>query len=125
MPDPFSLNEVVSFLPTHVSRRITLQSGLFTVHPDPSQDCDDGDTTTILVSFDEEEWRRATRYLLRFGVHQYALFPDLDGLSANLNTLYVRGFNLTYGRPADVRPSFRTKTEPMARDLSVHTPNTR
>jgi uncharacterized protein (TIGR03435 family) len=34
--DPFGVGEVASFLPTHVSRRITAQSCVFTVHPWPS-----------------------------------------------------------------------------------------
>lgn len=95
-PDPFAVKEVVSFLPAHVSPRITAQNGVFTVHPDPAQDWDDARTTAILLNFDEDEWRRATRYMLKSGVHEYALFPDLDGLSGHLSTLYVRGFTLSY-----------------------------
>jgi hypothetical protein len=99
--DPFGVKDVVSFLPSHVSRRITAQSGLFTVHPDPPTDWDDSALSAIILNFDERSWRQATRHLLRFGMHQYSLFPDLDGLTANLTMLYVRGFNLAYGKPAE------------------------
>ena len=101
-PDPFDVNQIVSFLPTHVSPRITTQSGLFTVHPDPSRDWNDDAIKIILLDFAEGPWREATRILLRVGFHRYGLFPDLDGLATNLNMLYVRGLNLAYGTPADL-----------------------
>ena len=34
------------------------------------------------------------RLSLRFGIHRYALFPDLNGLSAHLSVLYTRDFSL-------------------------------
>jgi hypothetical protein len=100
--DPFSLRKVVSFLPPHVSRRITAQSGLFTVHPEPATDWEDRRLQTIVLDLDEPAWRDATRVLLRIGITQASLFPDLDGLAANLTMLYVRDFNLAYGPCAEV-----------------------
>jgi hypothetical protein len=78
-----------------------VQSGLFTVHPKPDEDWNEGKITAIRLKFSEREWRYATRCMLRFGVHQYALFPDLDGLTAHLHMLFLRDFNIAFGDPAD------------------------
>jgi hypothetical protein len=69
---PLDVDGALSFLPSHATRRIAVQSGVF----------------------DRSRWRRATRRLLRFGVHCCALFPDLDGLAAHLSAIYTRGFSL-------------------------------
>jgi hypothetical protein len=96
----FDVREVLSFLPSHATRRIAVQSGVFTVHPKPDEDWDDDEIVALLLDFHEGTWRRATRKLLRFGFHRYALFPDLDGLSAYLSCLYTRKFSLRLGRIA-------------------------
>lgn len=101
---PLDVHDVLSFLPTHATRRIAVQSGVFTVHGQPDDDWDDDDITALLLDFDRPSWRRATRRLLRFGVNRYALFPDLDGLSGHLSMIYTRNFSLQLGQiaaPAD------------------------
>ncbi len=95
--NPFGVRQVQSFLPTHVTRRITAQAGLFTVHPNPREDWESDGTSKIVLAFDELQWRHATRCMLRIGIHQYALFPDLDGLTAHLSMLYLRDFNVSLG----------------------------
>jgi hypothetical protein len=97
---PFKIPNVVSFLPRHVTRRITAQGGLFTAHPKPDRDWDERSITALLLDFDEREWRESTRRLLRFGVHRYSLFPDLDGLCTHLSMLYTRNFSLDFGKVA-------------------------
>ena len=97
---PLKVHSVLSFLPSHATRRIAVQAGVFTVHNKPDQDWDDGKVTALLLDFDERRWRVATRRLLRIGFHRYALFPDLDGLSAHLAGLYTRGFSLKFGKIA-------------------------
>ena len=98
--DPLDIHGVLSFLPTHGTRRIAVQSGVFTVHSDPDEDWDDEGVVALLLHFDRSQWRRATRRLLRFGMHRYSLFPDLDGLSAHLYSIYTRGFSLQLGQIA-------------------------
>lgn len=97
---PLKVKNVVSFLPSHATSRIAVQSGVFTVHPKPTQDWDDDEIVALLLDFNERAWRVATRRLLRIGFHRYALFPDLDGLSAHLSALYTRDFSLQLGRIA-------------------------
>jgi hypothetical protein len=99
-PNPFKIKEVVSFLPTHVSRRITAQSGIFTTHFRPDSDWNDPGISLLSLDFDETTWREATKVLMRFGVHQYAVFPDLQGLTSHLTMLYSRGFSVTFGEAA-------------------------
>jgi len=93
---------VFAFLPYHATRRIAVQSGLFTVHGKPDQDWEDGQTVALILDFDEMRWRRATRRLIRIGVNRYSLFPDLDGLSAHLSSVYTRSFSLKLGQIAAV-----------------------
>jgi len=100
MKDPMDVGKVLSFLPSHATRRIAVQSGVFTVHDKPDQDWDDSDTVALLLNFDEPNWRRATRRLIRFGFHRATLFPDLDGLSAHLSLIYTRDFSLQLGKIA-------------------------
>lgn len=97
---PLDVDGVLAFLPSHATRRIAVQSGAFTVHGDPEEDWDDDETVALLLEFNQAAWRRATRKLLRFGVHRYALFPDLDGLSSHLSSLYTRGLSLKLGQIA-------------------------
>ncbi len=97
---PLDVKGVLSFLPSHATSRIAVQSSVFTVHGNPDKDWDDDETVALLLDFDQTTWRRATRRLLRFGMHRYALFPDLDGLSTYLCSLYTRGFSLQLGKTA-------------------------
>ena len=92
--------DVLSFLPPHALPRLAVQSGVFTVHGKPDKDWDDNKTHVLLLSFDRKETTKATKKLLRFGVHRYALFPDLDGLSSYLQFRYTRGFSLQLAKLA-------------------------
>jgi hypothetical protein len=101
-PDPLGVVGDFSFLPPHATSRIAVQSGVFTVHGKPNEDWDDGNTTVLLLDFNREDSMNATRRLLRFGMHRYALFPDLDGLSDYLRFRYNRGFSLELAKLASV-----------------------
>jgi hypothetical protein len=103
--DPFAIKQLVSFLPTHVSRRITAQNGVFTVHHQPDKEWTASRMSILSLDFEEPTWREATKALMRFGVHRYSVFPDLDGLTGHLGMLYARGFNLTYGKAARLTPA--------------------
>lgn len=94
--DPFKVKTVSSFLPRHVTPRITAQSGLFTIHPKPDSDWDDKNITALLLNFDKKTWLECTRRLFRFGIHEHSLFPDINGLCSHLNFMYGRGLSLKY-----------------------------
>ncbi len=80
---PFSVDSVARFFPPHLTPRIRVQAGLFTVHPHPWQVLPDDDSLVQLriVSHFREKLKRI---LYRYGVHSQSLFPDLDGLSKHL-----------------------------------------
>jgi type I restriction enzyme M protein len=92
--------EILSFLPPHSTPRLAVQSGVFTVHGTPDQDWENKTTQVLQLDFDQKEWMNATKRLLRFGMHRYTLFPDLDGLSNYLQFRYVRGFSLQLAKTA-------------------------
>jgi FRG domain len=95
--DPLKVRQVLSVLPSHATTRIAVQSAVFTVHHEPDLDWEDSRIVALLLDFDESRWRVATRRLLRFGLNRYTLFPDLDGLSKYLSSLYTRNFSLKLG----------------------------
>lgn len=81
-PNPFALKEVSRFVPNHVTSRITAQSSLFTVHPDPRIPFESGAIDRFLIPSDCRRNLKKTVY--KFGIHAATLFPDLGGLSRHL-----------------------------------------
>lgn len=76
---PFEIDRVAVFDPKHVSTRIAAQSGLFTVHPNPSE---------AFSLVDLQKWNFSSEGALDvwtklniFDVNSATLFPDLDGLA--------------------------------------------
>jgi hypothetical protein len=35
--DPFEVKKVMKYIPRHITRRLTAQAGLFTIHPEPDK----------------------------------------------------------------------------------------
>ena len=81
-PDPFSVSEVEVVVPPHVTLRLTSQSGLFTVHPDPAVPFQPKSLQSIVIPAEDKPDIR--RLLHTFGMNHASLFPGLDGLSAHL-----------------------------------------
>jgi hypothetical protein len=79
---PFEIKEVYLFTPPHVTRRITAQSGLFTIHPRPNISYGNSFIKFIIPAASRVQIRRALR---TFGIKRAALFPDLDGVSESIN----------------------------------------
>jgi len=100
--DPLEVEGSFSFLPPHATSRVAVQSGVFTVHGSPSSDWDDSEAIILKLELNREATFTATRRLLRFGIHRYTLFPDLDGLSDYLRYRYNRGFSLKLAKIATV-----------------------
>lgn len=84
-PDPFKLKTISKFIPNHITPRITAQTGLFTVHPDPRKPLESKEIKRWVIpnSFRKE----LKRILDKYGVHRASLFPDLDGLSKHIGWL--------------------------------------
>lgn len=81
--DPFKVEKVERFIPRHVTRRITAQTGLFTAHPDPATPFENAKSIDRLI-IDRKFRKRLKHTLFRYGIHRGSLFPDLDGLSKHI-----------------------------------------
>ena len=84
-PDPFQYREVGKFIPQHLTRRITTQGGLFTVHPNPYEPFKSDDMDRIVLPKGIRSAFKKT--LNKYGVNKFALFPGLDGLAAHIEWL--------------------------------------
>jgi hypothetical protein len=84
--DPLEMPGVVRFVPRHLSQRIIVQAGLFTIHPDPSADFR-RDTRIVTLVIPKDVRKRLKHTLYKYGIHRAALFPDLDGVAKHIEWL--------------------------------------
>ena len=92
--DPFGITEVLRFVPAHVSRRITSQSGVFTVHTDPVIPLKERLSDKLIIPAKKKE-----QFLLDlhvYGIHDEMLFPDLDGCARCTNYFCTQMKRLAY-----------------------------
>src|SRR4030042_833403 len=68
-----------------ITRRITVQKGVFTVHNDPTQAFDHPDLEQIPIN--RECRKEIKNALYEYGISRETLFPDLDGISQTINYL--------------------------------------
>ena len=83
---PSKLNEIVAFFPSHGTKRVTAQSGMFTIHPTQNMKLESESIKKILIPASKK--RYFLEKLVKYGIHQGTIFPDLDGLSN-----YIRYLN--------------------------------
>ena len=88
--NPFKYRQVGKFIPRHLTRRITTQGGLFTIHPDPYEPFESEDMEKIIIP----NAIRATlkKTLNKYGVDRFALFPGLDSLATHIEWLQSKGY---------------------------------
>jgi hypothetical protein len=84
-PDPFDVGKVNMFVPSHITRRIIAQGGLFTVHPNPETAFNPPNVNKLIVAGSAR--KQIKRDLWQYGIHRASLFPDLDGLCRHLQWL--------------------------------------
>lgn len=84
-PDPFARDTVGKFIPPHITPRITAQTGLFTIHPDPKESFDSPNVRVVKIAAGFR--RDLKRTLWKYGIHRATLFPGLDGLCSHLEWL--------------------------------------
>ena len=83
--DPFDRETTGKFVPTHVTRRITAQVGVFTIHPKPKEPFESSEIRRLVI---KNAFRRTLKKILnRYGIHRASLFPDLDGLAKHIKWL--------------------------------------
>lgn len=78
--NPFDLQEIRAFMPAHVAPRIKSQSGIFSIQPDPTVPFSYPGMKHVVVKAGAK--RNIQSDLLRYGIHEKALYADLDGLAA-------------------------------------------
>jgi hypothetical protein len=83
--NPFKVRRVSKFIPPHITPRITAQSGVFTIHPEPGEPyiSESIDKLIIVPSFR----RQLKKILYRYGVHRASLFPGMDGIASYIQWL--------------------------------------
>ena len=84
-PKPFECDKVGKLIPRHLTRRITAQGGLFTIHPNPYEPFESDKIEKIIIPNDIR--LDLKNILNKYGVDRFALFPDLDGLAVHIEWL--------------------------------------
>jgi len=86
--NPLKIQRDGRFIPSHITRRITAQSGVFTIHHNPSEPFS---SKRIKKFYIESDFRKPLKNILyNYGIHRASLFPDLDGLSCHIQWLRSR-----------------------------------
>jgi hypothetical protein len=86
--EPFNREKTALYKPRGVVSRIIRQSGVFTIHHKPSSPLTDTlDENDILerIIVVKKYKNELLFELNQYGVNEYSVFPDLDGLSAYIN----------------------------------------
>ena len=84
-PNPFECDKVGKLIPRHLTRRITAQGGLFTIHPNPYEPFESDKIEKIIIPNDIR--LDLKNILNKYGIDRFALFPDLDGLAVHIEWL--------------------------------------
>ncbi|GHY24511.1 FRG domain-containing protein [Vibrio cholerae] len=88
--DPLSISKPSLYMPSHVTSRLRAQQGVFTIQPDVSSELELPNLKKVVIdveSIDKIKWQ-----LLRLGVSAKTIYPDLDGLCADLKFSHLQGY---------------------------------
>lgn len=92
-PEPFDITGVKKVRPRNITRRLVMQSGIFTIHHPPEaclEDAITGDRRLVRIIIDRSYLGNLKKDLSFYGVNEATLFPEIDGLSRHLNWYYQR-----------------------------------
>ena len=79
-PDPFNPGKLMKkYFPRHLSKRITAQAGLFTIHRKPSIPIDSIRMVRLIIPAIVKPIFQSM--LFRYGINHSTLFPDIDGVA--------------------------------------------
>jgi hypothetical protein len=82
-------HDVVAFYPPHLTPRITVQRGLFTIHRTPDQPWEPSSLRKWVIP--SKSCLAIKLALSRAGINRASLFPDIDGIAAHINWLHKWG----------------------------------
>jgi type I restriction enzyme M protein len=81
-PNPFKYQTVGKFIPDRITKRITAQLGVFTIHPEIETPFVSDDIEKLIIP---NTLRRELKQTLdMYGINRASLFPDLDGLANHI-----------------------------------------
>ncbi len=83
--DPFKVGHVARVIPNHVTMRISVQSGLFTIHPEPCEPFKVPSVKKLVIPGTSRKQLKAA--LDKVGINTASLFPDLDGIARHIDWL--------------------------------------
>jgi len=84
-PDPFKVDRVARIVPNHTTVRITVQSGLFTLHPEPARPFVDPEIGKFVIPASQR--KTIKKALDKLGINTASMFPDLDGIAHYIDWL--------------------------------------
>jgi len=84
-PDPFDVHRVYRVVPNHTTVRITVQSGLFTIHPNPATPFANSEIDKFVIPAVKRKPIKKT--LDKLGINTASMFPDLDGIALHIDWL--------------------------------------
>jgi len=93
---PYKVSEVHFFRPRHFARRISAQSGYFSLHPmrkdefDSLSDSESGIKQLKRIEIPRDAFCHLRDQLDHYNVNYSTLFPDLDGIAKNIEWLHSR-----------------------------------
>lgn len=88
--DPFKVPKVARVIPSLVSTRIAVQSGLFTVYPCPHEPFESSHLTKFVIA--GEKLREIKKDLSKLEVDTGSMFPDIDGIARHIDWLRTDEF---------------------------------
>lgn len=77
--DPFAVDDVSRIIPLHVTRRITAQGGVFTIHPEPTKPFSGEGLMKFVVP--KQECKAIKKPLNRLGTNRASMFPGPDEIA--------------------------------------------
>jgi len=86
---PFELDNASIYRPKHITNRISAQSGLFTVHPNPAEKFTHDQLERIVIS--KNAVLDISIALDKYGFNKATMFPGLDGVAFHINDWHLRG----------------------------------
>lgn len=89
---PLAVDMTIRYVPRIVTPRLRAQCGVFTVHPNPTEEFmpEKEEVCRIRIPYGAREQLKDS--LFRHGIHEEVLFPDLDGLARHIQWCQTKGY---------------------------------
>jgi hypothetical protein len=88
--DPFNISRPFVYMPQHITPRLRAQQGVFTIQPNIDGELELGGIKKYIIP--KEAINNIRWQLFTYGISPKAIFPDVDGLCAELKWSHLEGF---------------------------------